>query len=131
MTNALLRHMPFSTATSASCIKHAKATTGCKISWFVTNKTPERPCYRYCLERRLRIVTRAVPVAATAAAVYEHAQAECIVCVLMHKVRGLGREGGLQPARQLLQDWLVRALAKYNLHKHGGQQNPTAVQVGT
>ena len=72
-----------------------------------------------------------MPVAATAAAVYEHAQAECVVCVLMHKVREAGREGGLQPARQLLQDWLVRALAKYNLHKKGGQHNPTAVQVGS
>ena len=38
--------------------------------------------------------------------------------------------GGLQPARQLLQDWLVRALAKYNLHRHGEQENPSAVQVG-
>lgn len=77
----------------------------------------------------MRIVTKAMPVAPTAAVVYEHAQAECIMCVLMHKISEAARQQGLPAARQLLQDWLVRALAKYNLHKQKHQSAPDAVQV--
>lgn len=84
------------------------------------------------MERRLRLVTRAAPVATTSAAVYQHAQPECILCLLMHKVSRVAQQEGLQPARQLLQDWLVRALAKYNLNKQPSHQNGTdAMQVST
>lgn len=41
----------------------------------------------------------------------------------MHKISQAARDEGLQPARQLLQDWLVRALAKYNLNRMNGRQN--------
>ena len=76
-------------------------------------------------------MTKAMPVAATAPAVYEHAQADCILCLLLHKVSQAAKEEGLEPARQLLQDWLVRALARYNLNRQAGQEreNQTALPV--
>ena len=75
----------------------------------------------------MRVVTEAMPVASTAAVVYANAQADCIMCLLMHKISEAARQEGLAAARQLLQDWLGRALAKYNLHKP--QTEPEAVQV--
>lgn len=62
-----------------------------------------------------------MPVAASPAVLYQHAQADCILCLLMHKVSQAAKEEGLEPARQLLQDWLVRALARYNLNRQVSQ----------
>lgn len=62
----------------------------------------------------MRVVTKALHVAQDPAAVYEHASPACILCLLMHKISRAAAEEGLWNARQLLQDWLVRALANYN-----------------
>lgn len=73
---------------------------------------------RYVVERRMRVVTKAVHVAQDPASVYEHASPPCILCLLMHKIRRAAAEEGVWNARQLLQDWLVRALANYNANIH-------------
>ena len=73
---------------------------------------------RYVVERRMRVVTKAVHVAQDPGSVYEHASPACILCLLMHKISRAAGEEGVWNARQLLQDWLVRALANYNTNIH-------------
>lgn len=73
---------------------------------------------RYVVERRMRVVTKAMHVAQSPGSVYEHASPACIMCLLMHKISRAAAEEGVWNARQLLQDWLVRALAKYNTNIH-------------
>ena len=73
---------------------------------------------RYVVERRMRVVTKAVHVAQNPASVYKHASPACILCLLMHKISRAAAEEGVWNARQLLQDWLVRALANYNTNIH-------------
>ena len=78
----------------------------------------------------MRVVTKALQVAQDPATVYEHARPACILCVLMHKISRAASEEGLWQARQLLQDWLVRALAKYNTNTNRtGQGAGAALQV--
>ena len=106
------------------------ATCSCQLA--SSNKLKPIPYPdRFVMQRRLRIVTKAVPVAATPAVLYQHAQADCILCLLMHKVSQAAKEEGLEPARQLLQDWLVRALARYNLNRQAspGLDHQTAMPV--
>ena len=62
----------------------------------------------------MRVITKALHVAQDPAAVYQHASPACILCILMHKIGRASIEEGVWNARQLLQDWLVRALANYN-----------------
>lgn len=78
---------------------------------------------RYVVERRMRVVTKALHVAQKPGRVYEHASPACILCLLMHKISRAAAEEGVWNARQLLQDWLVRALANYNTNIH---PKPTA-----
>ena len=74
---------------------------------------------RYVVQRRLRVVTKALAVAQDPATLYQHARPDCILCLLMHKVSRAAAEQGYFEARQLLQDWLVRALANYNTNAVG------------
>lgn len=79
----------------------------------------------------MRVVTKALQVAQDPVSVYEHARPDCILCVLMHKISRAASGEGLWQARQLLQDWLVRALAKYNSNTNRtGQEASAALQVG-
>ena len=79
----------------------------------------------------MRVVTKALQVAQDPVTVYENARPDCILCVLMHKISRAASEEGLWKARQLLQDWLVRALAKYNTNTNRtGQEPGAALQVG-
>ena len=71
----------------------------------------------------MRVVTKALHVAQEPGRVYEHASPACILCLLMHKISRAAAEEGVWNARQLLQDWLVRALANYNTNIH---PKPTA-----
>ena len=71
----------------------------------------------------MRVVTKALRVAQEAAEVYQHASPANILCLLMHKISRAAGEEGVWNARQLLQDWLVRALANYNTNIH---TQPTA-----
>ena len=73
---------------------------------------------RYVVERRMRVVTKAMHVAQSPGSVYEQASPACILCLLMHKISRAAAEEGVWNARQLLQDWLVRALANYNTNIH-------------
>ena len=79
----------------------------------------------------MRVVTKAVLVAQDPATVYEHARPDCILCLLMHKISRAAAEEGLWNARQLLQDWLVRALANYNtnMDSRTSQAPGSALQV--
>ncbi|KAL3139738.1 hypothetical protein ABBQ38_004043 [Trebouxia sp. C0009 RCD-2024] len=87
------------------------------------------PKTRYVVERRMRVVTKAMPVAQDPASVYEHASPACILCLLMHKISRASAEEGVWNARQLLQDWLVRALANYNTNSHPKPTAETPLQV--
>jgi len=86
---------------------------------------------RYVVERRMRVLTQALQVAQDPATVYEHARPDCILCLLMHKISRAAAEEGVWNARQLLQDWLVRALANYNTNTNRAGSKPGApLQVG-
>ncbi len=74
----------------------------------------------------MRVVTKALLVAQDPITVYEHARPNCILCLLMHKISRAAVEEGLWNARQLLQDWLVRALANYNTNTNRASQMPDA-----
>ena len=71
----------------------------------------------------MRVVTKAMHVAQNPGSLYEQASPACILCLLMHKISRAAAEEGVWNARQLLQDWLVRALANYNTNIH---PKPTA-----
>ena len=77
----------------------------------------------------MRVVTKALHVAQDPASVYEHASPACILCLLMHKISRASAEEGVWNARQLLQDWLVRALANYNTNTHPKLTAGTPLQV--
>ena len=81
---------------------------------------------RYVVEHRMRVVTQALQVAQDPATVYEHARPDCILCLLMHKISRAAAEEGVWNARQLLQDWLVRALANYNTNTNRAGSIPGA-----
>ncbi|DBB07884.1 TPA: hypothetical protein ACH3X3_009279 [Trebouxia sp. C0006] len=81
---------------------------------------------RYVVERRMRVLTQALQVAQDPATVYEHARPDCILCLLMHKISRAAAEEGVWSARQLLQDWLVRALANYNTNTNRAGSKPGA-----
>lgn len=79
----------------------------------------------------MRVVTQALQVAQDPANVYEHARPDSILCLLMHKISRAAVEEGVWNARQLLQDWLVRALANYNTNTNrAGSQPGAPFQVG-
>ena len=78
----------------------------------------------------MRVVTKALHVAEEPAGVYEHASPACILCLLMHKINRAALEEGLWNARQLLQDWLVRAVANYNTNTRPKQPPAAPLQVG-
>ena len=78
----------------------------------------------------MRVVTQALQVAQDPATVYEHARPDCILCLLMHKISRAAAVEGVWSARQLLQDWLVRALANYNTNRAGSEPGaPLQVDV--
>ena len=70
---------------------------------------------RLKVQRRLRVLTRSLAVARSAAEVFQHADQEAILVVLMHKVGQLARLEGLSGARSLLHKWMVALAARYNL----------------
>ncbi|DBA67299.1 TPA: hypothetical protein ACH3X2_001602 [Trebouxia sp. C0005] len=92
----------------------------------VTHPPDAMPQTRYVVERRMRVVTQALQVAQDPANVYEHARPDCILCLLMHKISRAAVEEGVWNARQLLQDWLVRALANYNTNTNRAGSQPGA-----
>ncbi len=73
---------------------------------------PRAPRRRYVLQRRLRITTVALGVAATPLQLYTACDAHATTLVLMHKVLGAAAaEGSLQAARALLREWLAALAA--------------------
>lgn len=56
-------------------------------------------------------------VARNASEVYENANPEAILLVLMHKISQAAAADGLHDARSLLQSWLAAVCAKHNLHR--------------
>ena len=59
-------------------------------------------------------MTTRVKVARSAGEVYDSANADAILTMLMHKIGRAANAEGPQEARALLQDWLVLFCARYN-----------------
>ncbi|GFR45227.1 hypothetical protein Agub_g6624 [Astrephomene gubernaculifera] len=72
----------------------------------------------YWLQRRLRVATYRVNVAATVADVYAHTQPEAVVTLLMHKIMRAAEAQGPHEARLLLRDWLVLLALNYHRNAH-------------
>ncbi|KAK9823450.1 hypothetical protein WJX72_002854 [[Myrmecia] bisecta] len=83
---------------------------------------------RYVLQRRMRILTLALPVARPAQAVFEAVGADAVLCVLMHKIVRACEEEGEEEGRALLQDWLVILTANFNRLMYR-QRHRTPAQV--
>ncbi|GIL48469.1 hypothetical protein Vafri_4983 [Volvox africanus] len=73
---------------------------------------------RYWLQRRLRVATYRVNIAATVADVYAHANPDAVVTLLMHKVMRVAEAQGMKEARLLLRDWLVVLALCYHRNVH-------------
>ena len=56
-------------------------------------------------------------VAQDQAAVYQNADPQAILTVLMHKIARTAEVEGMEEAHTLLQDWLVLACGAYNAHR--------------
>ena len=69
----------------------------------------------------LRVLTIPLRVARDAAAVYENANAEAILVVLMHKISQAAAADGLRDARALLRAWLTNLCSKHNLARAAGE----------
>lgn len=66
--------------------------------------------------RRLRVQTTQLPIARNLRQVFEGVNDRVLMTLLMHKVVVAIETEGYQEGRLLLQDWLVRFLAKYQHH---------------
>ena len=55
-----------------------------------------------------------MPLAKSPCALYDNADPEVILTVLLHKINKAAEAEGLAEARGLLQDWLVTLTARYN-----------------
>ncbi|KAH9322138.1 hypothetical protein KI387_016777, partial [Taxus chinensis] len=69
---------------------------------------------RYLLKRRLRIRTLQYQIAQNINELYDSANAEVILSILVHKVIAASLEQGVKEGRLLLHDWLVILTAHYN-----------------
>jgi len=78
-------------------------------------------------ERRLRIVTVAMPAASTPAEVYAHADADALLAMLVHKIGQVVMQQGVEQGQGLLQDWLVLFVAAYNQHRGLQPKSPQEV----
>ena len=76
---------------------------------------PSSSMRRFVLQRMLRVLTLPLRVARNPAAVYENANTEAILVVLMHKISQAAAADGLQDARALLRTWLTNLCAKHNM----------------
>ncbi|CAD7704802.1 unnamed protein product [Ostreobium quekettii] len=76
------------------------------------------------LQRRMRICTIQAQVARNPVEIFNSANAESIICMLLHKVLAATEKEGKQQAALLLQDWLVILAASYDklTHRHGEGQ---------
>jgi hypothetical protein len=72
----------------------------------------DRP--KYSLKRRLRIRTLQYGVARNLNELYDSADTEVILSILVHKVISASLEQGVKEGRLLLHDWLVILTAQYN-----------------
>ena len=84
---------------------------------------------RLVLERRMRIMTMAMPVASEPADVYCHVGADALLAMLVHKIGNVVLQQGLELGQGLLQDWLVLFVAAYNSHR--GIQPKSAQEVSS
>lgn len=69
---------------------------------------------RYLLKQRLRIRTVQYEIAENINELYDSANAEVILSILVHKVIAASLEQGVKEGRLLLHDWLVILTAQYN-----------------
>ena len=83
---------------------------------------------RLLLERRMRIVTVALPVASAPADVYAEADVDALLAMLVHKIGQVVMQQGIEQGQGLLQDWLVLFVAAYNSHR--GLQPKSPQEVG-
>lgn len=67
------------------------------------------------MQRKLRVLTTPLSVGRTPSEVYDHANPEVILLVLMHKISQAVKTDGLQQARALLYKWLASLCAKHTL----------------
>ena len=72
---------------------------------------------RLVLERRMRIMTLAMPVASAPVEVYCHVNADALLAMLVHKIGNVVLQQGLEQGQGLLQDWLVLFVAAFNHHR--------------
>ena len=82
---------------------------------------------RLLLERRMRIVTVAMPVASAPAEVYAEANVDALLAVLVHKIGRVVMQQGVEQGQGLLQDWLVLFIAAYNNHRGLEPRSPHEV----
>ncbi|KXZ54187.1 hypothetical protein GPECTOR_5g282 [Gonium pectorale] len=92
---------------------------------------PRQPCEgrRYWLQRRLRVATFRVGIAATVGDLYAHVAPEAVLTVLMHKVARAAEAQGLNEARLLLRDWLVVLALAYHRNLHSALTPPQLAEV--
>ena len=84
---------------------------------------------RLVLERRMRLMTMALPVASEPADVHCHVNADALLAMLVHKIGNVVLQQGLEQGQGLLQDWLVLFVAAYNSHR--GIQPKLAQEVSS
>ena len=72
---------------------------------------------RLVLERHMRLMTMALPVASEPADVYCHVNADALLAMLVHKIGNVVLQQGLEQGQGLLQDWLVLFVAAFNHHR--------------
>jgi hypothetical protein len=72
----------------------------------------DRP--KYSLKRRLKIRTLQYGVARNLNELYDSADTEVILSILVHKVISASLEQGVKEGRLLLHDWLVILTVQYN-----------------
>ena len=69
-------------------------------------------CRRFVLQRRMRIITAALPLATGPAQLFASCDGEATACLVVHKCLATAAEQGAAAARQMLFDWLVLLAAR-------------------
>ena len=82
---------------------------------------------RLVLERRVRVVTVAMPIASVPAEVYANADVDALLAMLVHKIGQVVMQQGTEQGQGLLQDWLVLFVAAYNSHRGLQPRSPQEV----
>lgn len=89
------------------------------------DSTSQQQCV---LQRRMRVLTVPIPLAATPREVFDGCDPDAVLAVLLHKLIQAAGEDGAAEGHALLQDWLSILAAQYNRHILG-LSGDTAMQA--